>query len=86
MFGPDNDEWYSDEALQKQAAIDRMILVGEQPPLSMFVGMLEPRVPPTPEEQCSHCTLDARSETGGEIRNGKRWCFLCISRGRHESW
>jgi hypothetical protein len=74
-----NDEWFSDEALRKQAKL-------EEGPVRWtdLIGILEPRVPPTDEECCVCCGLDARDEVGGEEHNGKRYCDICLGRGHHE--
>ena len=42
--------WYSDAALEKQAAIERLSAEGQTVPWAMFYGMLEPRVQPTDAE------------------------------------
>jgi hypothetical protein len=63
---PDRDEWFSDEALRRQAEARRLDAAGERVPFELICGILEPRVPPTPEECCYHCGSDARSEVGGE--------------------
>lgn len=79
------DLWFSDEALRKQAEADALIDRGEPVPLSVMCGIFEPRTQPTEAERCANCRSDAREGAGGEEIGGKRWCFLCISRGRHES-
>lgn len=76
-------DWYSDEALNKQALADELAARGERVPLDLMVGILAPRVEPTEAEQCANCGCDARGEVGGEAHSGKRWCGICIGRGRH---
>lgn len=78
------DTWFSDEALRKQAEADALIARGEPVPLSVMCGIFQPRTQPTAVERCTHCQSDAREGAGGEEIDGKRWCFLCISRGRDE--
>lgn len=77
------DNWYSDEALSKQALADELAARGERVPLDVIVGILAPRVEPTESEQCANCGCDARNEVGGEVHGGKRWCGICLGRGRH---
>lgn len=79
----DTDQWYSDDALRKQAELDARIARGETVPLDVWCGLLAPRVQPTEAEQCANCEGDARDQVGGEEICGKRWCSLCVSRGRH---
>ena len=83
MLGPDDDSWYSDEALEKQREIDRRTKAGEKISLDLLCGWLEPRTQPTDAEKCTNCGSDARPEIGGEEHHGKRWCLLCVSRERH---
>ena len=73
--------YYSDDALAKQAAL-AALPDGAVAPLSMLLGICEPRVKPTDAERCNCCGLDARDSEGGEAI--KRWCFICIGRGHHE--
>ena len=75
--------YYSDDALAKQAAL-AALPDGAVAPLSMLLGICEPRVKPTDAERCNCCGLDARDSEGGEAIDGKRWCFICIGRGHHE--
>lgn len=76
-------EWYSDEALAKQALADELTARGERVPMDVMLGILAPRVEPTEAELCANCGCDARGEVGGEAHGGKRWCGICIGRGRH---
>ncbi len=78
-----SEQWFSDEALRKQHALAEMP-EGALPPLELICGVYEPRVPPTMHERCANCSSDARDQAGGEERNGKRWCALCLMRGRDE--
>lgn len=80
------ETWYSDEALRKQALADDLNARGVPVPLDVMVGILEPRVQPTEAEQCANCGCDARDEVGGEAHGGKRWCGICIGRGRHTQY
>lgn len=77
-------DWYSDEALRKQALADELNARGEPVPLDVMCGILAPRVQPTEAEECANCGCDARAEVGGEEHGGKRWCGICLGRGRHE--
>lgn len=74
-------ERYSDAALEKQAAIERLSAEGQTVPLAMFYGMCEPRVQPTDAERCQCCQSDAREGAGGDGRH----CGLCLDRGHGES-
>lgn len=76
--------WYSDAALERQAELARKQAAGEPPKATDLLGLLEPRVPPTAEERCVCCGLDARTEVFGEVHPTGRYCDLCISRGHHE--
>lgn len=78
------NEWYSDEALRKQAEGDALIARGEPIPLDVMCGMFAPRVRATGDDLCANCDQDARQEVGGREHHGKRWCQLCLGRGRHE--
>jgi len=78
-----SEEWFSDAALAKQAEFDRLRTDGEEIPLSIMEGLLEPRVPPTEDEKCCCCGTDARDETGGIEYEGKRWCLICEGREHH---
>ena len=80
--GVPTHQWYSDEALRKQTALDAMP-PGADISLELFAGIYEPRTRPTPDERCSNCGLDARHLAGGERIDGKRWCEICFARGRH---
>jgi len=75
-----DEEWFSDEALARQDEIDKLIRAGKYVDSDLTIGMLEPRVPPTPDECCAHCGSDARDQVGGEEVAGRRWCWLCHSR------
>ena len=77
------EDYYSDEALAKQAALDALP-EGEPAPWSMLLGVLEPRIKPTADERCTCCTLDARDAAGGRERHGERWCAICLARGHDE--
>lgn len=77
------DEYYSAEALAKQAAL-AALPDGAVAPWSMLLGIAEPRVKPTDAERCTCCGLDARDAEGGQERHGKRWCFICLGRGHDE--
>ena len=79
------DEWYSDEALRKQAEA-RSYSEGEPPPLSLLFGLLEPRTQPDLHERCHHCGGDGRDGAGGAEVKGVRWCSLCLSRGRDDDY
>ena len=75
-----SDEWYSDAALAKQAAL----AASDRPPKwSDLLGLLEPRTQPTEVERCAHCRADARDDAGGEIHDDRRYCGLCVDRERH---
>ncbi len=75
-----NDNWYSDSALAKQAEAERRMAADEKLTTDLMLGILQPRVAPTSEEQCHCCGTDARKEVGG---NGS-YCFVCLSRGHDE--
>ena len=77
------EEYYSDEALARQAALVALP-EGEVLRWSMLLGIFEPRVKPTADERCACCGLDARDAEGGQERHGKRWCFICLGRGHDE--
>ena len=77
------EDYYSDEALAKQAALDALP-EGEPAPWSMLLGICEPRIKPTADERCTCCTLDARDAAGGRERHGERWCAICLARGHDE--
>lgn len=79
-----SESWYSDEALAKQAEADALRSEGKEVPLTMLVGILEPRVHATEDERCRCCGTDARDEVGGEEHDGWRWCSICVGRGHHE--
>lgn len=78
-----SEDWYSDAALAKQAALDAKpddyVMTVED-----LLGLWEPRVHATPEERCVCCKSDARPETGGETHHGQQWCSLCVGRDHHE--
>lgn len=76
------EQYYSDEALRKQAAADELLAAGERIPLDTMVGIFESRVKPTEAEQCANCGGDGRDAAGGASIHGKSWCGLCIDRGR----
>lgn len=44
------EDYYSDEALAKQAAVDALP-EGELAPWSMLLGILEPRIKPTADDE-----------------------------------
>lgn len=79
-------EWYSDEALRKQAEVKRLTDAGEQPPLTLLLGIMQPRIAPEQHERCENCRSDAREQVGGEERKGVRWCSLCLDRGRDDDY
>lgn len=80
------DEWYSDDALQKQTEVKRIIDAGRKAPLTLLFGLMEPRTQPEPHERCVNCGSDARDRAGGGESKGARWCSLCLDRGRDEDW
>jgi hypothetical protein len=80
------EEWYSDEALRKQSEVKRLTDAGEQPPLSLLLGIIEPRVPAATHERCAHCGGDGRDQAGGGESKGVRWCSLCLDRDRDEDY
>jgi hypothetical protein len=82
-FTHPDPQWFSDEALGKQALVDELNERGETVPLDLMCGLLEPRVHPTEAEQCDNCRSDARDEVGGLEFAGKRRCGICVGRGRH---
>lgn len=82
----DTDQWHSDEALAKQALADDLSARGEPVPMDVMLGLLAPGVEPTEAELCANCGCDARSEVGGEAHGGKRWCGICLGRGRHTQY
>jgi hypothetical protein len=73
-------DWYSDEALAKQAEIKRRTATGEPITTDLMLGVLEPRVHASEGERCHCCGSDAREEVGG---NG-RHCGVCMGRGHDE--
>lgn len=75
--------WFSDEALRKQAEIQRLKEAGEEVPSELFHGMLEPRVSPKKHELCTNCGRDAREQIGGEVHDELLWCAICVQRKRH---
>jgi hypothetical protein len=75
--------WFSDEALRKQAEIQRRKEAGEDVPAELFYGVWEPRVLPEEDEMCACCGLDARVQVGGEIHNERHWCAICVDRKHH---
>lgn len=86
--GPDeplSSEWYSDAAIAKQAEVARLKEAGERPPLTLLLGLFEPRTQPTDDERCSCCGSDAREYVGGEKHDGRRYCALCVGREHHET-
>lgn len=81
-----DDEWFSDEALAKQAAM-RALPEGTTAPLELLFGCMEPRTQPEEHERCIHCGSDARDGQGGvSISKGVPWCYLCLGRGRDEDY
>jgi hypothetical protein len=78
------DPYYSDEALRKQAEADALRANGEPVPLTLMLGIIEPRIKATPAERCNCCALDARDDEGGEEHGGLRRCYICVGRGHHE--
>ena len=57
--------YYSDDALAKQAAL-AALPEGAVAPVSMLLGICEPRVKPTDADRCNCCGLDARDSEGGD--------------------
>ena len=76
-------DWFSDDALRKQDEVQRLKEAHEPVPVDLFDGMFEPRVPPTADECCHHCGLDARTETSGRKVGEYRWCVICLHVERH---
>lgn len=80
------DEWFSDDALAKQAALREASERGEKLSIEALFGIFAPRTQPTEDECCHNCGSDARREVDGRQRYGKAWCSLCMSRGRHDDY
>lgn len=72
-----SESWFSDEALAKQAALERGEGTGG---FSDLIGIWEPRTQPTDNERCHHCGGDARDGAGGDWH----FCGLCLGRDRDE--
>lgn len=76
-----NRDWYSDEALAKQDEWARLKAAGEEFPLRLMSGIMEPRVHAKREECCNHCGCDARPEVGGDLQH----CSIHLGRGYDET-
>lgn len=78
-------EWWSDEALRKQAELKEWP-EGTPPPLALLCGLFEPRTQPEPHERCVHCGSDARPQAFGATSKGRPFCGLCLGRGNDEDY
>lgn len=82
----DPESWYSDEALRKQKLADGWP-EGTPVPVSLLLGILEPRTQPQEHEKCVYCGSDARDGEGGvSTSKGYPFCFLCLGRGHDEDF
>jgi hypothetical protein len=79
------DDWFSDEALRKQAVL-RDWAGPDGPPLALLAGMYEPRTVAGPHERCVRCGSDARDRAGGGQSKEVLWCGLCLDRGHDEDY
>jgi hypothetical protein len=70
--------WFSDEALRKQATL--AVMPRDLINWSHVRGVWEPRTQPTADERCRCCGGDAREGAGGSGTH----CGICVGRGHDE--